>query len=83
MRREAVTGSVQVFPLENGGAIYGTNLSGEHVFTIWGKNKAEYPGGRARFTHIWLLQADGGWKMSRILSYDHRPAVNAEGKGKN
>lgn len=75
LRREAVAGSVQVFPLENGGVIYGAILSGEHVFYIWGKDKAEYLDGRARFTHVWLLQTDGGWKMSRILSYDHRPAV--------
>jgi len=81
LRREVVAGSVQVFPLGNGGVIYGAILSGEHVFYIWGKDKAEYLDGRARFTHVWLLQADGGWKMSRILSYDHRPAV--EGKGKN
>lgn len=73
LRREA--GSVQVFPLENAGVIYGAILSGEHVFYIWGKDRAEYLDGRARFTHVWLLQADGGWKMSRILSYDHRPAT--------
>lgn len=75
LRREAVAGSVQVFPLENDGSIYGAILSGEHVFYIWGKDRAEYLDGRARFTHVWLLQADGGWKMSRILSYDHRPAT--------
>lgn len=75
LRREAVAGSVQVFPLENDGSIYGAILSGEHVFYIWGKDRAEYLDGRARFTHVWLLQADGGWKMSRILSYGHRPAT--------
>ncbi len=77
LRREAVAGSLQVFPLENNGVIYGAILSGEHVFYIWGKDKAEYLDGRARFSHVWLLK-DGAWKMSRILSYDHRPAT--EGK---
>lgn len=75
LRRAAVAGSLRVFPMENGGVIYGAILSGEHVFYIWGKNTAEYLDGRARFTHLWLLQPDGGWKMSRILSYDHRPAA--------
>jgi len=77
LRREAVAGSLQVFPMENNGVIYGAILSGEHVFYIWGKDKAEFLDGRARFTHLWLLK-DGAWQMSRILSYDHRPAIDGK-----
>lgn len=69
LRREAVPGSVRVFPLNNYGAI----LSGEHVFYINEKGKKEFPDGLARFTHVWQFK-DNTWRMSRILSYDHGPA---------
>lgn len=69
LRREAVAGSVKVFPLNNYGAI----LSGEHVFYINEKGKKEFLDGLARFTHVWQFK-DNQWKMSRILSYDHGPA---------
>ncbi len=49
-------------------------LTGEHVFYIIEKGKPEYLDGLAKFTHLWLLK-DGSWKMSRILSFDHGPAI--------
>lgn len=72
LRREAVPGTVKVFPLQNGDVIYGAIISGEHVFYIrqGGKERLD---GLAKFTHLWLLK-DGAWKMTRILSYDHGPA---------
>ncbi|GAA0558616.1 nuclear transport factor 2 family protein [Chitinophaga japonensis] len=73
LRREAVTGSVQVFPLMKNDAVYGAILSGEHVFYVLEKGKAERLDGKAAFTHLWLLQ-NGAWKMARVLSYDHGPA---------
>ena len=54
--------------------VYGAILSGEHVFYVRQKGKPEVLDGRAKFTHLWLLK-DGVWKMSRVLSYDHGPAV--------
>jgi hypothetical protein len=69
LRRKAVDGSLEVYPLKNYGAI----LSGEHVFYINETGKKERLDGLAKFTHVWLLTEDG-WKMHRILSYDHRPA---------
>ncbi|MCU7547549.1 nuclear transport factor 2 family protein [Chitinophagaceae bacterium LB-8] len=72
LRREAVEGSVKVFPLQNSGVIYGAVISGEHVFYIIEKG-TERLDGLAKFTHVWLLK-DGTWKMARILSYDHGPA---------
>lgn len=74
LRREAINGSVQVFPLQNGSTTYGALISGEHVFYIVNKDGTEYLNGMARFTHMWTIQK-GDWQMSRILSYDHRPAV--------
>jgi hypothetical protein len=74
LRREAVEGSVKVFPLQNANTVYGAILSGEHVFYILEKGKNERLDGQANFTHLWLLK-DGQWQMSRVLSYDHRPAL--------
>jgi hypothetical protein len=72
LRREAVPGTVKVFPLQNGEVIYGAIISGEHVFYIkeGGKERLD---GLAKFTHLWLLN-NGVWKMTRVLSYDHGPA---------
>lgn len=72
LRREAVEGTVKVFPLQNNGVIYGAILSGEHVFYII-ENGDERLDGLAKFTHLWLLK-DNAWKMKRVLSYDHGPA---------
>jgi hypothetical protein len=73
LRREAVDGTVHVFPLTGQGVAYGAVLSGEHLFYVLEKGKAERLDGRARFTHLWLLK-DGTWRMARILSFDHGPA---------
>ena len=73
LRREAVEGSVRVYPLQNSNVIYGAILSGEHVFYVLEKGKKERLDGLAKFTHLWILK-DSVWKISRILSYDHGPA---------
>ncbi|PHN08077.1 nuclear transport factor 2 family protein [Flavilitoribacter nigricans] len=69
MRREAVAGSVQVYPLNNYGAI----ITGEHLFYVQEKDQAERLDGSAKFTHVWEYK-DDTWRMSRVLSYDHQPA---------
>jgi len=68
VRREAISGTIQVFPLEDNGKIYGAVLSGDHYFY-----QNETRTGIAKFTHTWLLK-EGEWRMHRILSYDHRQA---------
>ena len=73
LRREGIVGTMKVFPLQKSDTIYGAILSGEHVFYILEKGKKERLDGKARFTHLWLLN-NGVWKMSRVLSYDHGPA---------
>lgn len=73
LRREAVEGTVRVFPLKKDNVVYGAILSGEHLFYILESGKPESLDGRARFTHLWTLK-DGTWRMARILSYDHGPA---------
>ena len=73
LRRMAVDGSVTFFPMANASMLYGGIVSGEHVFYINKRGKDEVLDGRARFTHLWILK-DSVWKMSRVLSYDHKPA---------
>ena len=70
LRREAVAGSVKVYPMQNGNEIYGAIISGEHKFYITEKGKPEYQSGIANFTQLWQLK-NGVWKMTRILSYNH------------
>jgi hypothetical protein len=70
LRREPVEGTVQVFRMNNIGAI----MSGQHVFYILEKDKEPVLDGLARFTHVWVWN-DDEWKMSRVLSYDHGPAT--------
>lgn len=69
LRREAVAGTVKVFPINN----YGALLSGEHLFYINETGKKERLDGLAKFMHVWQFK-NNEWKMSRVLSYDHGPA---------
>lgn len=73
LRREAVEGSVKVFPMSRHDTLYGAILTGEHVFYVLENGKPERLDGLAKFTHLWIKQGDA-WKMSRVLSYDHGPA---------
>lgn len=70
-RRELVENSLQVYPLEKNGVLYGAIQLGTHRFYAIEKNKPEYLTDVAKFTHVWLLE-NGNWKLSRGLSYDHQ-----------
>jgi hypothetical protein len=69
LRRKAVEGTVNVFPLKDVGGL----ISGEHVFYINEKGKEEFLDGYGKFLQVWKIE-NNQWKMSRILSYDHGPA---------
>lgn len=73
LRREAVPGTVHVFPLQKNNVVYGAVLTGDHYFYVNDRGKPEYRDGLAKFFHVWLLK-DGTWKMARVVSYDHRDA---------
>ena len=73
LRREALPGTIKLYPLQKNGVTYGAILSGEHYFYINDSGKPEYRDGWAKFFHLWLLK-DGTWKMARIVSYDHQSA---------
>jgi Domain of unknown function (DUF4440) len=68
-RRELLPETLSVHPVPGYGAIE----DGEHVFYERRGNGPEKKAGRARFTQVWQL-TPGGWRLSRVLSYAHRPA---------
>lgn len=69
--RKLVPGSLTVFALRDNGVIYGAIQKGVHEFFIKEPGKALYKTEVSRFTHLWLKE-DTGWKLSRVLSYDHK-----------
>ena len=73
LRREEVKGTKRIDLLKENDHIYGAILSGEHFFYILVSGKSEVLDGHARYSHLWLKEG-GNWKMSRIYSYDHKPA---------
>lgn len=64
MRRDLATGSLQVYPIHNYGAIE----IGSHSFCHVENGKKEC--GSFPFVMIWQRRADG-WKVSRVISYNH------------
>ena len=68
-RRALVRASLHVDPVPGWGAIE----AGEHVF--YERASAIAPEklvGRAKFAQLWVLGADGRWRLSRVLSYAHQ-----------
>ncbi len=58
---------LKVYPLNNYGAIE----IGVHRFYQLLPGKPEKLVEVSQFTHVWKKE-EGGWKLSRVLSYDHR-----------
>jgi hypothetical protein len=72
-RRELVRDSLKVYPLANYGAIE----MGEHRFYKLTPGKPEQLVEVALFTQVWKKDPSG-WKLARVLSYDHRLAGAAK-----
>ena len=68
-RRELVAASLHIDPVPGHGAIE----SGEHYFWERKGEGKEKRVGYGRFTIVWALGSDG-WRLSRALSFAHRPA---------
>lgn len=68
-RRELLRPTLNVHPVPGFGAIE----DGEHQFYERRGDGPEQLVGHARFTQVWKLTAEG-WRLSRVLSYAHRPA---------
>jgi ketosteroid isomerase-like protein len=66
-RRELVPGSMQVYPLNNYGAIQ----VGRHRFYQLLPGEPEKLVEVSLFTNVWKKDATG-WKLARVLSYDHK-----------
>lgn len=71
--RVLVDGTMEVFPLyqENSQILYGAIQNGVHEFYQQIEGKAARKTNRARFTHLWIIE-NGEWKLTRVLSYDHK-----------
>ena len=65
LRRELIAGSMQVYPIQN----YGAVQVGDHRFYIT-QGGREILSGVAKFIHVWKYE-NGEWRISRVLSYDH------------
>lgn len=72
VRREAISGTVQIFPMVANGELYGAVIEGNHRFLNTSPGKPEVATERARFTTLLILK-DGAWKLTRALSYAHAP----------
>jgi ketosteroid isomerase-like protein len=64
--RELVPESLEVYPMDNYGAIE----IGVHRFHHPGA--PDEPVGEGRFVHLWQYdKSNGSWKVTRVLSFDH------------
>lgn len=67
MRRQLVAGSLEVYPITG----YGAVETGVHRFYSTEPNQTEKLTATAKFVHVWK-KAKGGWKIARVVSYDHQ-----------
>jgi len=65
LRRELVKESLEVFPIPG----YGAMEIGSHTFCHLENGKQDC--GTFKFVQIWQKK-DGVWKISRVVSYDHK-----------
>jgi hypothetical protein len=63
--RELVAGTLEVYPIHG----YGAVEIGVHRFHHPGTQDHDVVG-EAKFIHLWQYK-DGGWKITRVISYDH------------
>lgn len=68
--RKLESGSMEVFPLNENGVLYGAIQSGVHEFYIREPGKVDLLTSKARFTHVWLLKGNR-WLLKEVLSFDH------------
>lgn len=69
-RRALVEGSLEVYPLQSEGKLYGALQNGIHKFYETTNGK-EVAGSTAKFSHLWILE-NGIWYLKRVISYDHK-----------
>jgi uncharacterized protein DUF4440 len=70
-RRDLIQGTLEVHPMDG----YGALMIGSHRFCdVKLKQCDGTTGGVGKFIHLWQHK-DGAWKITRVVSYDHVPAV--------
>jgi ketosteroid isomerase-like protein len=70
-RRDLIPGTLEVHPMDG----YGALQIGAHRFCDAAAKQCDgTSGGVAKFIHLWQNR-DGDWKITRVISYDHGPAV--------
>lgn len=69
-RRALVPDTLRVYPIPGFGAVE----EGTHLFYERQGDGPERLAGRARFSVLWKLDADGQWRMARAFSIDHTAA---------
>jgi Domain of unknown function (DUF4440) len=74
-RRALVPATVRIDPIPGYGAIE----DGEHYFYEGQGDGLQKRVGYGRFTIVWVLSPDG-WRLSRCLSFAHRPALEEAAK---
>ncbi|HEV7219386.1 MAG TPA: nuclear transport factor 2 family protein [Terriglobales bacterium] len=67
VRRQLVEGSLEVYPIKG----YGAVEVGIHRFYSSERGQPEQLTATAKFMHVWR-HTNEGWKISRVISYDHR-----------
>lgn len=65
LHRELVPGTTEIHPIKD----YGAVQIGQHEFCHEENGKMDC--GTFKFIHIWQRQEDGGWQLTRVISYDH------------
>ncbi|MCB0667230.1 MAG: DUF4440 domain-containing protein [Saprospiraceae bacterium] len=68
MRREAVKGTIRVYPIQD----YGALITGDHLFYRLQTGNKEVLDGQAKFVHLWHLTKNK-WQMTRVFSFAHAP----------
>jgi hypothetical protein len=66
-RRELVAGSLEVYPMNN----YGAVQVGTHRFYMTDRGRKEQLVQVAKFVHLWQNKG-GEWRVTRALSFDHK-----------
>ena len=70
-RRDLIAGTMEVHPMDN----YGALQIGMHRFCeVKSLQCDDKSGGVGKFIHLWQ-NTNGVWKITRVFSYDHAPAV--------
>jgi hypothetical protein len=63
--------SMNVFPMNSDGKLYGAIQTGIHHFYLRENGKEDLWTSTAKFTHLWVLEKES-WKLKEVLSYDHQ-----------